>query len=111
MHETKELKKAKEDLLVLAVQRHNRIFPCSGARSIESCFTVWDNRLLLWFNTEDHNTHLLTADMAPVGIPRTSDRNNDLLGRLPYTAAVNRVTHRLSRRADHRRHASGCPPY
>jgi len=42
-----------------AKQRHARIFPCGIKSRIEDCFTVFEDHLVLWYNTMDKNTHIL----------------------------------------------------
>jgi hypothetical protein len=64
MEKITAIDKAKEQLLFLAVQRYKRIYPCGRMHSIDSCFTVYNKRLLLWFNTDDDSTHLMAADVS-----------------------------------------------
>jgi hypothetical protein len=49
-------------LIEQARNRHKRIYPCANQADFEECFTITGNRLMFWFNTEDHSTHLVVAD-------------------------------------------------
>ena len=51
-------------LIERAIESHERIFPCGNATMLEECFTVNENKLLFWFNTEDDSTHLLEEVLA-----------------------------------------------
>ncbi len=46
-------------LIQKAIDEHERIFPCGSAALLDDCFTVNEDKLLFWFNTEDDSTHLL----------------------------------------------------
>jgi hypothetical protein len=37
----------------------SKIFPCGENGQLEDCFTIAENILFFWFNTEDNNTHVL----------------------------------------------------
>ena len=54
----------KLSLMNQAWSLHEEISPCSGKDSLHECFTVLGNRLCFWFNTPDHSTHILTADLS-----------------------------------------------
>jgi hypothetical protein len=53
----------KYDILLRAIDRYERIYPCSDRNDFNECFTVEDGRLLFWFNTEDQSTHVMSARM------------------------------------------------
>lgn len=49
----------KQKLIERAIEKHKKIFPCGNIDSILDCFTVHDETLVFWFNTEDNNTRVL----------------------------------------------------
>ena len=51
-------------LIQKAIDSHKKIFPCGSARLLDDCFTVTNDKLLFWFNTEDDSTHLLEEVLA-----------------------------------------------
>ena len=53
-----------QQMIMTAQEQHNRIYPCVPARTFEECFTVEGEKLILWFNTEDNSTHLITSLVA-----------------------------------------------
>lgn len=54
----------KQQLIETALQKHDKIYPCISRQSLDECFTIEGERVLFWFNTEDHSTHILSADVA-----------------------------------------------
>lgn len=54
----------KQKLIETALQRHEKIYPCISRRTLDECFTLEGGRVLFWFNTEDHSTHIISADVA-----------------------------------------------
>jgi hypothetical protein len=48
-------------LIEKATRKHKKIFPCAHKDDISQCFTLDDGRLMLWFNTEDQSTHVVSA--------------------------------------------------
>ena len=40
-----------------ACERFDRIYPVSARGSLDDCFTVEENMIIFWFNTEDQTTH------------------------------------------------------
>ena len=51
-----------------ARSKHERIFPCGSMKRIEDCFTIFEDHLVLWYNTIDRNTHMIVE-------PRYSNGN------------------------------------
>lgn len=51
----------KTNLIEKALNLHKRIYPCRGRYSLEDCFTFEKGRVIFWFNTDDHSTHMLVA--------------------------------------------------
>lgn len=51
-----------EAMIEMARRRFHTIYPCSYRHSLEECFTVVGEKQVLWFNTEDHSTHVVTSD-------------------------------------------------
>jgi hypothetical protein len=52
-------------IVLKAVKRHIKIFPCSNRKNFQECFTLYDDKLLFWYNTIDGNTHLLMQSISP----------------------------------------------
>lgn len=46
-----------------AERKYKKIFPCCHKESFSECFTRVENRVLFWFNTEDHSTHVLSKEL------------------------------------------------
>jgi hypothetical protein len=46
-----------------ALKLHDRIFPCTSRSTFKECFTIAGNKLLFWYNTADHSTHILADEM------------------------------------------------
>ncbi len=53
----------KLDILASALERYQKIYPCSERRDFSECFTVEGNRLYFWFNTEDDSTHVMFKEI------------------------------------------------
>jgi hypothetical protein len=49
----------KERLIKQAQERYNKIFPCSSKQTLDDSFTIENNKIFFWFNTEDKSTHVL----------------------------------------------------
>ena len=47
-----------------AQERFEHISPCPSRPSLEDCFTVENNNLYFWFNTDDKSTHVLAEKLA-----------------------------------------------
>jgi len=54
----------KERLFHTALLQYNRIFPCSECDTWDECYTLENNRILFWFNTDEGTTHLLMDEAA-----------------------------------------------
>ena len=54
----------KQNLINRAKKQYKAIYPCSTKRKLRDCFTVEENQMIFWFNTEDDTTHILTHDVA-----------------------------------------------
>lgn len=50
-------------LIKKAKNVYKRIFPCGGKESFKECFSKYNDKLFLWFDTEDDSTHLITEEM------------------------------------------------
>lgn len=57
--------KTKESLINKAYRMYKTIYPCGRRRSFADCFTYYGNKILFWFDTEDHSTHMLTGEIGP----------------------------------------------
>lgn len=53
----------KQALIRKAQESYSSILPCKGKLSVDDCFTQDDDKLMLWFNTEDRSTHVLVCDV------------------------------------------------
>jgi hypothetical protein len=47
-------------LIDKATRKHKKIYPCAQKKTIDDCFTIDQGRLMLWFNTEDQSTHVIS---------------------------------------------------
>lgn len=54
------------ELIQMAIDRHEKIFPCGNASFLGECFTTTDDKLLFWYNTEDDSTHLMEQSLIRV---------------------------------------------
>ena len=55
----------KRKLIRKAKRKHSSIFPCARKKNLNACFTRVDDRLLLWYNTHDKSTHVVSARVKP----------------------------------------------
>jgi len=53
----------KKNMIRKAMKRYKNIAPCAKRHSLEDCFTVEEDKIYFWFNTEDKSTHVLAAEM------------------------------------------------
>lgn len=53
------MKLNKRRMITRARKKYGRIYPCGEKKNIEECFDAFENHLLLWFNTDDGQTHLI----------------------------------------------------
>ena len=51
----------KRRLVEQARKMHGTIFPCGLRTSLEECFTLLDDMMMLWYNTQDRSTHVVVA--------------------------------------------------
>ncbi len=58
--------KVKKRMIREARKVYSKIFPCGLKKSLEECFTITDDTVLLWFNTKDQNTHVVMAEKGEV---------------------------------------------
>jgi hypothetical protein len=54
----------KKKMIETARSKHPQIYPCASGETLEDCFTIEDNTVIFWYNTEDHSTHLLVEKLA-----------------------------------------------
>ncbi len=52
-----------ERLIKKAIEKHERIHPCSNKGEFRECFSVFDNKLIFWYNTDDDSTHVLMEEL------------------------------------------------
>jgi len=53
----------KKTMIKKAKNRFKRILPCGRRRKLDECFTVENDKVLFWFNTEDESTHVLSSEV------------------------------------------------
>lgn len=58
-----ELEIVKKDLINKAVEKYTTIYPCRDKMSLAECFTMRENFLYFWFNTEDDDTHMISCEL------------------------------------------------
>ena len=51
----------KKNMIKTALERYKHIVPCATLPSLDESFTVEDEKVFFWFNTDDHSTHVVTA--------------------------------------------------
>ena len=57
----------KAQLIKKAQKIYGEIYPCINKPSLEECFTFsLDGEPILWFNTQDKSTHMVTSDKIAV---------------------------------------------
>jgi hypothetical protein len=54
----------KKNLIQQAMERYEHIAPCTTLPSLEDSFTIENDKLVFWFNTDDHSTHVVTAQLS-----------------------------------------------
>jgi hypothetical protein len=52
-----------ERLIEKAIEKHERIRPCSNRTELRDCFSVLGNKLIFWYNTDDDSTHVLVDEI------------------------------------------------
>lgn len=53
----------KKRMIAEARRKYRRIFPCSYRRNLDDCFTIENNEIIFWFNTEDFSTHTVSVKL------------------------------------------------
>jgi hypothetical protein len=53
----------KKTMIKKAKSRFKKILPCGQRRDFDECFTVENDKVFFWFNTEDESTHVLSTEM------------------------------------------------
>ncbi|MDO5575606.1 MAG: hypothetical protein Q4F84_00890 [Fibrobacter sp.] len=53
----------KTKLINKAQEMYSNIYPCGNNVSFVDCFTICENDLIFWFNTDDNSTHLLKTSL------------------------------------------------
>lgn len=56
-------REAQQRLYERALIEHERIFPCSRTGKFSDCYTLVENKVFFWFNTEDQTTHLVAEEL------------------------------------------------
>ena len=60
------MQEIKQLLIRKAKTTHKKIYPCKGKSRLDDCFTVEGKKIIFWFNTEDCNTHTLSAPLTAI---------------------------------------------
>jgi hypothetical protein len=50
-------------LILQAKKLYNHIDPCGNKDTLYECFTINENKLIFWFNTKDHSTHMIKVSL------------------------------------------------
>ena len=58
------MNKIQNYLIRKARRTYKNIYPCKGKDRLEECFTVEGKKIIFWFNTEDRNTHTISAPLS-----------------------------------------------
>lgn len=53
--------KLKQQMIRRAQKSYKVIYPCGDKECFSDCFTTMGDRIIFWFNTEDHSTKLITV--------------------------------------------------
>jgi hypothetical protein len=53
----------KQKLINRAKMQFKQIYPCSTKKRLKECFTIEDDLMIFWFNTEDETTHIITQNL------------------------------------------------
>jgi hypothetical protein len=56
----------REILIQQAQQQYHDIYPCGRKQSFGDCFTLCNDRLIFWFNTQDNSSHVLACSLDDV---------------------------------------------
>jgi hypothetical protein len=57
------MNKIKKTLINRAKMQFKQIYPCSTKKRLKECFTVEEDKMIFWFNTEDETTHIIIQDL------------------------------------------------
>jgi hypothetical protein len=57
------LEKIKELLIQKATKEHKKISPCLRHEDFSNSFTIFENKVIFWFNTEDGSTRALISEI------------------------------------------------
>ncbi len=53
----------KRKLISKAFKQFRKVYPCASVSNFSECFSVFNNKIYFWFNTEDGNTHVLDSNI------------------------------------------------
>jgi len=57
------MEKIEKKLMKKAKKRFKLIYPCSRSQKFKDCYTRYGDTLYFWFDTADHNTHVVFEKM------------------------------------------------
>lgn len=91
------LRLLKYALIERARRKHGKIRPCAGCATLDECFCVHDNELLLWYNDPSiDSTHLEHTAFAPprrrTVLPRRMKTTNSQLREVPDNRPCNPIS-------------------
>lgn len=49
----------KKKMISKAKKQFKNIYPCAYHKQLKDCFTVADDKMIFWFNTDDESTHVV----------------------------------------------------
>jgi hypothetical protein len=55
------LEKIKRDLIKKAKKEYNKISPCLLHKDFSNSFTIFEDNIIFWFNTDDESTRAIIS--------------------------------------------------
>jgi hypothetical protein len=52
------MSKKQKRMIIRALRRNGRIFPCATRANLRECFSCFEDSLIFWYNTQDGSTHV-----------------------------------------------------
>ena len=57
------MNKLKRICIIKAKSKFRKIYPCGGNCTFDDCFTIYNKKLIFWFNTADMSTHCIEFNL------------------------------------------------
>ena len=54
----------KRSCIIQAKSEFGKIYPCGGNCTLDDCFTIYNKKLIFWFNTADKSTHCIELNLS-----------------------------------------------